>query len=71
MPTNLPCRRYLGDGVYAGYDGYHIWLITSDGIKRTNQIALDSHVYSALLKYVQDLHGGDLENEDDKEGGGS
>jgi len=48
-------KQYLGDGVYVTYDGYHLILTTENGIETTNTIYLDSVVYSALLKYVENL----------------
>jgi hypothetical protein len=35
---------YLGDGVYVGFDGYHVWLYTDNGIQVTNKIALEPDV---------------------------
>lgn len=45
--------RYLGDGVYASFDGYHIWLQTGSHHEHeaTNRIALDPEVFTALLQY--------------------
>ena len=43
--------RYLGDGVYASFDGYQIWLLTQEG----GEIALEPEVFAALLKYQQDI----------------
>lgn len=50
-----PC--YLGDGVYATFDGYHIWLRTGahEGPYVTNAIALEPSVFKALLKYQREL----------------
>jgi hypothetical protein len=45
-------REYLGDAVYASFDGYHIWLRTSDGRNFTNEIALEPAVYQALKRYA-------------------
>ena len=44
-------KRYLGDGVYAGFDGYQIWLYTQEG----NEIAIESEVLHALEAYVARL----------------
>lgn len=46
--------RYLGDGVYASFDGYQIWLDTRAQIP-VQRIALDPHVYTALLSFVEGL----------------
>jgi len=46
-------ERYLGDAVYASYDGYHIWLKTGDG--NNQRIALEPAVYRALVDYHTEL----------------
>ena len=48
----LKDSTYLGDAVYATFDGYQIWLHTSNGIEVTNSIALEPAVYDALVRYV-------------------
>lgn len=52
-------ETYLGDGVYASFDGYQIWLRapreTGDHV-----VALEPSVYDALVAYVgalQQKHG--------------
>ena len=51
---NEPKQEYLGDGVYAKYDGYHIWL-SVDRMGRTEQVALEPPVFAALLRYAATL----------------
>ncbi len=46
---------YLGDGVYAAYDGYGIELTTNDGISVTNRIYLGPEVFQNLEEYVRRL----------------
>jgi hypothetical protein len=53
--TGLNKRVYLGDGVYAGNDGYYIWLWISDGISESRPIALEPQVLAALKKYEETL----------------
>lgn len=55
-------KAYLGDGVYADHDGYHIILTTENGIETTNTIYLDSQVLNSLLKLIEALK----PNDDDK-----
>ena len=45
--------RYLGDGVYASFDGYQIWLAANHHDNKV--IALDPHVMAALSRYWKDL----------------
>lgn len=51
-PSN---KQYLGDGVYADFDGYHIQLTTENGVDTTNQIALEPDVMTALERYAKSL----------------
>lgn len=51
-------KTYLGDGVYAEFDGYGIVLTTEDGISVTNRIVLEFDVYEMLVKYVNALKAG-------------
>jgi hypothetical protein len=48
-------KQYLGDAVYADFDGYHVVLTTEDGIRATNRICLDPDVLKALDRYVAEL----------------
>ena len=48
-------RVYLGDGVYASFDGYQIWLTTQRSGSRTDSIALEPAVYAKLVEYVAKL----------------
>lgn len=47
-------KIYLGDSVYAQFDGYHIILTTENGYPDDprNRIALEPQVLSALNTYV-------------------
>jgi hypothetical protein len=44
-------ETYIGDAVYASFDGYRIWLRTGDG--NNQRIALEPEVNFALTKYAQ------------------
>lgn len=46
-------KVYLGDGVYANYDGYMVVLTTENGISATNTIYLEPEVLAALDRYVK------------------
>lgn len=46
--------QYLGDGVYASFDGWHIWLDTRAQIP-VNKIALEPEVIAALFSYAKKL----------------
>ncbi len=48
-------KKYLGDGVYAEFDGFAINLTTEDGISTTNRIVLEPQVMAALESFVETL----------------
>ena len=43
-------EQYLGDGVYASFDGYQVWLAANHHENRV--IALEPAVFKALCGYV-------------------
>jgi hypothetical protein len=43
---------YLGDGVYASFDGYHIWLHLG-AHDNPGLIAIEPAVYEALIHYAR------------------
>ena len=47
---------YLGDGVYATTDGYHIWLDTR-AQEPVHRIALEPEVFNALVAYHDKING--------------
>ncbi len=48
-------KDYLGDSVYAEWNGYAIVLTTENGYDDDprNQIILETEVYAALLRFVR------------------
>ncbi len=44
---------HLGDGVYASFDGYHIWLAANHHANRV--VALEPAVFDTLVAYRADL----------------
>ena len=47
---------YLGDGVYAIYDGYGIWLHANDHENPTDKIYLEPSVIKALNNFNEELN---------------
>ena len=45
---------YLGDGVYASFDGYQIWLAVNH--HENKQVALEPQVLQALIAYAARMH---------------
>lgn len=58
VSTKPPAEEpaYLGDAVYAQFDGYHITLYTSNGQRTLDRIALEPAVLQALVDYVRALN---------------
>lgn len=46
---------YLGDGLYAEFDGFQIRLVASDGERVLNEVFLEPDVFYALLNYAQGI----------------
>lgn len=46
---------YLGDGVYARFDGQHIWLWT-ERLEGRHEIALEPAVFRALTGYARQIN---------------
>lgn len=50
---NNEFERYLGDGVYASFDGFQIWLAANHHDNKV--IALEPNVFSALVDYERSV----------------
>lgn len=50
-------KQYLGDSVYAEWDGYHIILMTENGLPTdpSNRIYIEPQVLDALNNYAKTL----------------
>lgn len=48
-----PNKQYLGDGVYADFDGYQVKLTVSDGVYDTDKIYLNPEVMKSLIEYYE------------------
>lgn len=64
MTDKIIRDEYLGDGVYASYDGYHI-ILDLRGQCSTTRIALEPLVLKELNKFVREIERvkADLERE--------
>ena len=49
---------YIGDGVYAEYDGHGIWLKANGDSNDDDRIYLEPAVWNALLQFVDRLSKG-------------
>lgn len=57
-PAEKRFKEYLGDSVYASFDGNGIVLTTENGLPTdpSNTIVLEPHVLDSLLNYRERLH---------------
>ena len=55
IPRERSKAIHIGDGVYLYSDSYHIWLMTWDGYRATNEIALDQHTLSTFMQIMNDV----------------
>lgn len=44
-------HTYLGDGVYALFDGFQVWIWTSNGITQSPRIAVNEDTMSNLVRF--------------------
>lgn len=44
-------RQYLGDGLFADFDGTQIVLTAENGVRATNTVYLEPSVYEALSRW--------------------
>jgi hypothetical protein len=65
MKSKTIDKKYIGDAVYAEFDGYHVVLTTENGEFASNTIYLDSHVRYALFQFIRAVN--QLETELEKE----
>lgn len=49
-------KLYLGDGVYAMFDGYHIRLTSEDGVSILHEIMLEPEVYAQLRAFAKEVN---------------
>ncbi len=53
MPVRVE-KVYLGDGLYAQFDGYQIALTAENGVEVLESVYLDPYVYKAFTRFVED-----------------
>jgi len=53
--TDNTKEEYLGDGVYAIFDGYGIWLHANDHLKPTDRVYLEPGVFRALERFAEQV----------------
>lgn len=49
-------KVYLGDGAYARFDGFAVWVTTEDGISVQNEVCLEPETFAALATFCRE-HG--------------
>ncbi len=62
----MPEQRYIGDGVYAGFDGYSLILETSNGVSITNRVCLEPEVLNKMdqyREYVREFFQEEIQNQ--------
>lgn len=55
VPSRSALAAYLGDGVYADFDGFGIVLTTEDGIEVTNRIVLEPETLANFTRWLARL----------------
>lgn len=47
-------HRYLGDGVYVSFDGYHIWIAANHHENKV--VAMEPEVFKAFIAYGKEVY---------------
>jgi hypothetical protein len=55
----MKTKAYLGDGVYAEFDGFAVTLTAENGIEVSNRIVLEPEVIAALNRFDQRMRAHD------------
>ena len=53
QPTSPPHEKYIGDAVYAAFDGFSIWLRTGDA--NNQRICLEPAVFRGLVEFAKGI----------------
>jgi hypothetical protein len=48
----IPHAEYLGDGLFANFDGWQVELYTHDGYRATNRVSLEPMVLQLFLAWL-------------------
>jgi hypothetical protein len=48
-------QAYLGEALYASFDGEFVWLRTSNGALTTNEVVLELAAVEKLLDFIKTL----------------
>jgi hypothetical protein len=48
-------KTYLGDGLYASFDGFQVALTAENGVEVLEEVFLDSSVIAAFLRFIESL----------------
>jgi len=54
-------KIYIGDSVYAAFDGSGITLTTENGMGATNSIYIEPNVFQNLVNFADDIKAGTIE----------
>jgi hypothetical protein len=48
-------KKYLGDGLYAEFDGYQVELYASNGVTKTDSVYFDFDVLKSFERFVEQV----------------
>jgi len=65
MAIEIGKVEYLGDGLYAKFDGYQVWLLANSATTPTDKVALDNHTLDMFMEYLDRLNAPSVEIDDE------
>lgn len=52
IKQSTPEKHYLGDGLYAAFDGYHVVVTAEDGVRVTSAVYFDPLALKKFLRFI-------------------
>ena len=60
-------KEYLGDGLYAEFDGYHVKLMANSKTMPTDVVYMDPYTLAAFQKFIERIIAQQSEEEETKD----
>jgi hypothetical protein len=57
MPRTINKEEYVGDGVYARFDGANVWLWSTNGVTKSHEVAINMDNWDAIYNMCKECIG--------------
>jgi hypothetical protein len=52
---NEPTQQYLGDGLYASFDGFQVEVFSHDGLNKTNSVFMEPDILDSFIGFIKSI----------------